>query len=531
MAKEEELRLNVDTNIKGVVKDQKAWNKELDKTKENLEDVNEEGKETIAEMQILGISLNGVKAGFSSLAKGAKFLFSTIRIGIASTGIGLLVLAFSSLAVMFSKTKKGAEAISVVFAGIGAAVKVLIDRVSDFGGGLAKVLSGNIRGGLKDMKNSFKDIGKEILIDTILIMGLTSANQKLSDSQRKLNVETAQRRADIEELKLIAEDTTKSEKVRLKAAQDAFDIENDLLIRNISNAKEAVRLETLRHSTIKAMDEDLDKLAQLEIDLANIRGESTTKQIELNNKINAIKQETINKNIEIKTQNDQIVKDTKDMLIELELLRIEDDHNRNIRQLQIEKNREIANAKEIDDLIKQQKRIDAINALYDEKYLTLIDKKFDITIDGNKAEGKAAEDNVDEQLKAFSALAHSLSALAAENKQLAAAGAIIDTYAGATAALKDGTPLGFVQAAAIIAAGLANVRKIFETPLPGGAGGSGGGGGITAPANVAPAPQMMGGSFELTNAEKPEPVEAYVVSDNITNNQNKLANIRRRATI
>ena len=37
--------------------------------------------------------------------------------------------------------------------------------------------------------------------------------------------------------------------------------------------------------------EDLDREAELKIALANIEGESTTKQIELNNKINAIKQE------------------------------------------------------------------------------------------------------------------------------------------------------------------------------------------------------------------------------------------------
>ena len=40
------------------------------------------------------------------------------------------------------------------------------------------------------------------------------------------------------------------------------------------------------------MDEDLDALAEKEIALADIRAESTTKQIELNNKINSIEAET-----------------------------------------------------------------------------------------------------------------------------------------------------------------------------------------------------------------------------------------------
>jgi len=42
---------------------------------------------------------------------------------------------------------------------------------------------------------------------------------------------------------------------------------------------------------------------------------------------------------------------------------------------------------------------------------------------------------------------------------------------------------------------------------------------------------MMQGAFTLGGGVEPEPARAYVVSDDITNNQNKLAIIRRRATI
>ena len=59
---------------------------------------------------------------------------------------------------------------------------------------------------------------------------------------------------------------------------------------------------------------------------------------------------------------------------------------------------------------------------------------------------------------------------------------------------------------------------------------SGGGGGTTAPAQP-PAPQMMSGAFDLSGGLEPEPTRAYVVTDEMTNSQNQLANIRRRATI
>ena len=66
---------------------------------------------------------------------------------------------------------------------------------------------------------------------------------------------------------------------------------------------------------------------------------------------------------------------------------------------------------------------------------------------------------------------------------------------------------------------------------------SGGGGGSSPPppppppdAEI-PAPQMMSGAFELGGGLAPEAMKAFVVTDEMTNSQNQLANIRRQATI
>ena len=42
---------------------------------------------------------------------------------------------------------------------------------------------------------------------------------------------------------------------------------------------------------------------------------------------------------------------------------------------------------------------------------------------------------------------------------------------------------------------------------------------------------MMGGQFEVTGGVDLEPLKAFVVTDEMTNSQNQLANIRRRSTI
>ena len=85
----------------------------------------------------------------------------------------------------------------------------------------------------------------------------------------------------------------------------------------------------------------------------------------------------------------------------------------------------------------------------------------------------------------------------------------------------------FVQAGLAGAFSAMQIQKIMSG---GQADSSGGGGGGSMEAQT-PAPQMMSGAFQLGGGIEPEPAKAYVVTDEMTNSQNQLANIRRRATI
>ena len=150
---------------------------------------------------------------------------------------------------------------------------------------------------------------------------------------------------------------------------------------------------------------------------------------------------------------------------------------------------------------------------------TAITKQFE------KQKTEVVQENMNEQLEAFSGLAGALSALAGDNKALAIASAVIDTYVGANKAFAQGGVAGFATGAAVIAAGLNNVRTIMATDVPS----SGGGGSVAAPST--PAPQMMSGAFDISGGVAPEAMKAFVVTDEMSNSQNQLANIRRRATI
>jgi hypothetical protein len=79
-----------------------------------------------------------------------------------------------------------------------------------------------------------------------------------------------------------------------------------------------------------------------------------------------------------------------------------------------------------------------------------------------------------ELLQSISGAFKSLASIAGEEtatgKALAIASTIMDTYMGATKALAKGagTPAGYINAAAIIATGLANLRTITAVQVPNG---------------------------------------------------------------
>ena len=110
----------------------------------------------------------------------------------------------------------------------------------------------------------------------------------------------------------------------------------------------------------------------------------------------------------------------------------------------------------------------------------------------------------------------------------------IDTYQSAQAAFSSmakiplvGPVLGGIAAAAAVAMGLKNIQMIRSAS----SGGGGGGSSMPSAAPSTPRTTIASGAFTLEGGVEPEPARAYVVSDDITDSQNKLANIRRRATI
>ena len=490
MANEERVRLSLKMSTQEAEKG-------LENVQQRIKDVNKELKSNIDSFGFLGVTIGDIKKKFADLREigrkalqvltvqgqqaylglqlmaGGKMragfgaLFKTIKVGVAATGIGLLVVAFGSLVTFFTKTKRGAELLETALKGIGAAVQVITDRASKVGEALTKVFKGDLKGAVEDVKGAVTGIGEEIVKETKEIVGLSKASKNLRDRQRDLRVETAERRAELEKLKLIAEDTTKSEQERLDAAQKGLDIETDLMDRRVAQAQEELDIKKAELSTREQTKEDLDELAQLEIDLFTIQQESTTKQIELNNKVNAIRKEgEAQRDADAKER--QAKRDEEDAKEleriknrhlaeqELELLKTESEEERELLKLEQDKE------KALKDVTDNATRLAIIEKFNIQK--TNIEKKYNkIRDDDNK---RVEESKLNVMSNAMGTISNIVGTQSAAGKALAVGQATINTYQAATNALANTPappPFPQIAAAMTVVSGLAQVKKIMAT--------------------------------------------------------------------
>ena len=133
---------------------------------------------------------------------------------------------------------------------------------------------------------------------------------------------------------------------------------------------------------------------------------------------------------------------------------------------------------------------------------------------------------------ALTSIASAVGEETAAGKTLAVASAIIDTYMGATKALAAGagTPAGYINMAAILATGFANVRKMVSTPVPGATDTS-----SSAPSG--PSVSIVGGSADPSAQiarslaqQNQKPIKAYAVATDMSTQQALDRRIQQNAT-
>lgn len=503
-------------------------NKSLEKVKTTTKETSNAAADAASQFTVMGVSIAGLKNSFAKVIPIAKGLFTSIKAGLIATGLGAFIVAIGSLVSYFTNTKEGAEKLQVAFKAVGAAIDVVRDRISKIGSAIVKVFKGDFKGAAEDAKGAVTGLGEEIRKETEAMIELTKTLQRVRDAERDFSKERAQTNQEIARARMLAEDETATYEERISALQRANELEIQTTDKAIELMKEKLEAKRTEVELGESLAEDLDELAQLEVQLIDMQTSSFMTRKRLMTAEETLRREfEAQKNADAKAEADRI-KAEED---EKEQRRKEQEKIRKDAEAAMEAyDKEQADAKKKRDEEEKQRAIDTQKAKLDAAKGTL---------DGIK--GVFGEES-------------------AAGKAASIVQATINTYEGVSAALASSPPPFNIALAAITAAaGMKNVTSIMSTPLPtynmgGIVGGYGTGTSDSVNARLSKGESVInarstrmfkpilsaineaggGRSFATgdgTGGATPGVVKAFVVADDMTNQQDKLTKIRRKATI
>mgnify|MGYP003146125476 FL=1 len=539
-----------------------------DKASKVIKGTSTELKGATAQTTLLGGAMNTVKGAMLKVKAVSKLLFGSIKAGLISTGIGAFVVVIGSLVAYFTKTKKGAELLEQAFAGIGAAVAVITDRISKIGGAIAKVFSGDFKGAAEDVKGALSGIGEEIVAEAKAASRLKKELQDIKDVTREFNIEKAKTRQEIAKALLLAEDETKSSEVRRQALQDALKLEEETTAKELELQARRVAAIEEEVGLGESLEEDLERLNEAKIRLIELETASIKQRKKVVTQVNAFDLEiAAAAKARAKERADEEKELTKIKEEEAEKQRVLDEKTAadNLKQEQTEAEtlRALKNENDILDIedaeekalalleIEQQKALDRVAGFENaEELIFLIEQKYakkkkKVTDAGDKAEKLTEEQKnkakIDLANQALGQLSGLLKKGSKEQKAVAIAQTIMSTREGMQKAITGsanlgptGVALGYVNAALVLATGLSNVKAITATnPSGGGSMGSAAGGGSSGASVSASIPALEGlpDVVSAINNQGQQPVEAFVISQNVTDAQEAQTYINQQRTL
>lgn len=293
----------------------------------------------------LGEQMESIPGPIGGVVQGVKGLGTAFK-ALAANPIGLVITAIAGALTLlfkaFTSTKKGAETLQQITAGLSAAMDVLrdllvsvgerlyeaftnpkqaildlwetiktnfVNRIKGIveflpavGKAIKQAFSGDFKEAAKTATNAIgkitlgvedvvgktqqfiektKEVANEIVREGKAAAALTAQLQRVEDRQRALNIERAKQNALISEAKKRATDETLSYEERRQALEEAAAAEQNLLNKEIAIAEQRLSAKQALAAQSDSDAATLDELAQLEINLANLREQSTNKQKEL----------------------------------------------------------------------------------------------------------------------------------------------------------------------------------------------------------------------------------------------------------
>lgn len=525
---------------------------------------NEEFEKTIQRLMGIRAFKDGIEdvfeygksmKGLITTTNGAVSATKVLKVGLAGLGIGLLITAVSYLIEnwdSFRKTimdtfpelnglSKWFSNIKPIMMGVGnAVVQFVIQPIRS----LVNAIKALTQGEFKKAGESLIDVFNPVKRYKDVVAGFKKgyADEIVrANAEKDKKVETS--------VKKRVEATTKAVDTAKEAEKKAIDELN----RYIEEAERDILKSSTDAREFELMD--IRNKYSERIKLAEKLGRDTKALVEaqrlaekeVNDKYNKIELDNADKLAKDKAENERKAKENAVNTASLQ-------GDTNVLNAETGDDGSVASVNRITEarLEALRMRYEAEQALYAEdkdKMANLTAKyesdKSKIEKEGSDAREKISKDEADAKLATYDAVSAGLSALSAlagestvAGKALGVASAVIDTYVGANKALAQGGFAGIAMAAAVIATGLVNVKKILSTKVEGAKGGATAGASSASGLNTSsPAPVIntqilnRGETEDLNslngnsnNTQSVAPIRAYIVDRDIekSNQKNEL---------
>jgi chromosome segregation ATPase len=462
-----------------------------------------QGLEQLFQAKDAFVNLAGIIKG------GVVQAFTALRAAIGATGIGLLVISLGTIIAYWDKIVAKFKESFPVLSKLGEYIGDVVNSVTDFVG-----LTSEAERNLDKLEKAIKLTNKSYE-NTI----------RLLESQGGKEKEIYEKRQEIidNDIKLLNEKRKVNGKLTEEEQQQLNDLEVQRII-NFNNEQERLRkLEKQRKDKIDAEIKESREALQTANENA-VQSRLEGEDLELRQLLDKYKKQR-----ELYKDNQIALKNIEEAYA-IERQTIVDKYT---------KQRTDAEGKAAQDAI------DNIEATTEADGKSTQQQVFNVLELGNKKRIQTEEDKKKAQEKrdaevrfaqdTLSIIGGFIDQNSAAGKAIAIAQAIINTYQGASKALAQGGIFGPVAAAASIAAGFVQVRKIMTTKVPSAKGQgtvpemsmSVGGSAPLSP--ELPTASVTALNQETINALGNQAIRAYVVETDMTTNQQRIQAIKQRA--
>ena len=274
---------------KAALKDAKVGSEEYKAAQASLkkqtEDLNKTMDQSSGSFSKLKGTLGQVVPGLDAASEGAAGFGKQLWLLVANPIVAIIAGIAAALAILykaFASTNDGADKLEQIMSGIGASIDVLRDRVLKVGESIVKFFTGDFKGAMDSARQSVKGIGQEIADEFAAAAQATKVMQDLEDSMRVISVNRAKLNRDLAQAKETMNNADASFAERRAALAKVRSAEAEQSKAELAQAKaeyeQRVRLNALSDTS----DEDLDREAQLKAKLYQLEESSATQLRALN---------------------------------------------------------------------------------------------------------------------------------------------------------------------------------------------------------------------------------------------------------